>query len=75
MEGMLASNTEIVLEGQTKAMDGEERCCHLLGCDIMFDEDGKAWMLEVSWAGWAVRAYLMTRLRFQVVLNALLSSG
>lgn len=55
MEGMLASNTEIVLEDQTKAMDGEERCCHLLGCDIMFDEDGKAWMLEVSWIGTTAR--------------------
>ena len=45
---MFATNTSIVLDGKLKAIDGQDRCCHLLGCDIMLDIDGKAWMLEVN---------------------------
>lgn len=45
---MLAANTSIVLDDAMYAIDGEERCCHLLGCDVMFDADGRAWMLEVG---------------------------
>lgn len=48
MEGMWAANAAVVLKDAMHAMDGQERCCHLLGCDVMLDADGRAWMLEVS---------------------------
>eukprot|EP00045_Choanoeca_perplexa_P011280 m.118781 g.118781 ORF g.118781 m.118781 type:complete len:700 (-) comp15575_c1_seq4:833-2932(-) len=48
MAPMLRVNTKDVLKHQVNAIDGQSRCFQVLGFDLMLDEDGKPWMIEVN---------------------------